>query len=233
MTVPIAPADRRKWPAEILTPDEVAAIIGACSAKSRTGIRNRAMITLLYKSGLRISEVIGYPGRDETQYTAPDGQVKTQKPRDPIPPLKEASIDFSQHAIRVLDTKSGKAQTRGFHPSADDTLHRWFDARRQLAGVNGRQPAFCALDGSPLAETYVRALLGRLKAKAGVEKRVHPHGFRHTFACELLFRGVDVVSISKLLGHSSVAVTQRYLDHLTNDQAIAKLVAVDWPDLEG
>jgi integrase/recombinase XerD len=232
MTSPSGPVVQ-KWPAEILTPAEVAAIIGACSVRSRTGIRNRAMITLLYKSGLRISEVIGYPGRGGTQYTAPDGQVRTQKPRDPIAPLKEANIDFSQHAIRILDTKSGKAQTRGFHPSVDDALHRWFDVRRQLPGVNGRQPAFCALDGSPLAETYVRALLGRLKDKAGVEKRVHPHGFRHTFACELLFRGVDVVSISKLLGHSSVAVTQRYLDHMTNDQAIARLVAVDWPDLEG
>ncbi len=83
---------------------------------------------------------------------------------------------------------------------------------------------------------YVRTLLGRLKDKAGIERRVHPHGLRHTFACELptsLFRGVDMVTISKLLGHSSVAVMQRYLDHLTNDQAIAKLVAVDWPELDG
>jgi hypothetical protein len=55
-------------------------------------------------------------------------------------------------------------------------------------------------------------------AKPAWKRRVHPHGLHHTFACELLFRGVDVVSISKLLGHSSVVVTQRYLN-LTNDQA--------------
>jgi site-specific recombinase XerD len=230
MTAPSGPAGQ-KWPAEILTPAEVATLIGACSAKSRTGIRNRALLKLLYKSGLRISEAIGYPGRDETQYTAKDGAVKIQPARPSIPPLLLDSIDFRRHSVRVLETKSDEAQTRGFHPSIDDALYRWIDVRKSI-GFNGRQPFFCTLKGGPLREQYVRALLGRLKDKAGLERRVYPHGLRHTYACELLFRGVDVVTISKLMGHSSVAVTQRYLDHLTNDQAIAKLVEVDWPDLE-
>jgi site-specific recombinase XerD len=182
MASPPASPGRQNCLAEILTPAEVAAITGSCSAKSRTGVRNRAMLTLLYKSSLRISEVTGYPGRGEVQYTAPDGTVRTQKARDPIPPLKESGVDFSQHAIRILDTKSGKAQTRGFHPSADDALRRWLDVRRQPPGVSGRQPVFCALDRSPLQGTNVRALLGRLKEKAGVEKRVHPHGFRRSRA---------------------------------------------------
>ncbi len=61
-----ASADDPTWPAEILTPAEVAALIGACSAKSRTGIRNRALLKLLYKSGLRISEAIGHRGGPST-----------------------------------------------------------------------------------------------------------------------------------------------------------------------
>ena len=66
----------------------------------------------------------------------------------------------------------------------------------------------------------MRLLLQRLAAKAGVEKRVHPHGLRHTFADELRSAGADIVTISKLLGHSSIAVTNRYLDHLSNAQAV-------------
>ena len=67
--------------------------------------------------------------------------------------------------------------------------------------------------------------------QADIDKRVHPHGFRHTFAVELLQAGVDVATISKLLGHSSIAVTARYLDHLTNHQAVTALEAVDLPPL--
>jgi integrase/recombinase XerD len=62
-----------------------------------------------------------------------------------------------------------------------------------------------------------------------VEKRVHPHGLRHTFADELRSAGADVVTISKLLGHSSIAVTNRYLDHLSNAQAVEALEAIELP----
>jgi site-specific recombinase XerD len=67
--------------------------------------------------------------------------------------------------------------------------------------------------------------------KAGVDKRVHPHGMRYTFADEPRAGGMDVVAISKLLGHSSIAVTSRYLDHLTNGQTVAALEAIDLPEL--
>lgn len=77
----------------------------------------------------------------------------------------------------------------------------------------------------------MRNLLHRLGDRAGIGKRVHPHGLRHTFADELRRAGVDVVTISKLLGHSSIAVTSRYLDHLGNHQAIRALEAVELPDL--
>lgn len=186
---------------------------------------------LLYKSGLRISEAIGYPGRPQTRYTASDGTVKVKPERPLIPPLKRDHIDLALHNIRILETKSHEAQTRGFHPSVDDTLYRWIDVRKDL-GFNGRQPFFCTLQGTPLHEQYIRALLGHLRERAGIEKRVHPHGLRRTFACELLFGGVTVLTISKLLGHSDIAVTQRYLDHLTNAEAIAQLVAFEWPEME-
>jgi site-specific recombinase XerD len=106
--------------------------------------------------------------------------------------------------------------------------------RKTLAASNGWKngPLFCTLDGGQLSDRYVRDLLKRLGAKAGIDKRVHPHGLRHTFAFQLQEQGVPVATISKLLGHSSVSVTGRYLDHLTNDQAVKALQAVDLPPLE-
>jgi site-specific recombinase XerD len=197
-----APNKGRKYPAEPLTPAEVAAVIGQCSHRAPTGIRNRALLTLLYRSGLRVSEVLA---------------------------LRPADVDLTRHSIRLLDTKAGQPQTRGFHPSADDALARWLDTRRALAA--GGRHLFCTLAGGPLSEDYVRGLLRRLAAKAGVAKRVHPHGFRHTFAVELEAAGTPVTTISKLLGHSSVAVTARYLDHLTNGQAVLALAAAELPPL--
>lgn len=197
------PANKgRRFPAEPLTPGEVAGILARCSARSRTGIRNRALLTLLYRSGLRISEALA---------------------------LRPSDIDLARHTCRVLHGKGDKATVRGFHPSATDTLARWLDTRRGMGLRAG--PLFCTLDGAPVSPQYVRGLLHRLAAAAGIDKRVHPHGLRHTFADELRAAGVDVVTISKLLGHSSIAVTSRYLDHLTNAAAVSVLEAVDLPPI--
>lgn len=203
---PVAPNKGKSYPAEPLTPAEVTAVIGQCSAKAPTGIRNRAMLTLLYRSGLRISELLA---------------------------LRPGDVNLAKHTVRLLDTKSGQAQTRGFHPSADDALGRWLDTRRELAARGGWKNGklFCCLDGEPVSDDYVRVLLRRLAAKAGIDKRVHPHGLRHTFAVELEEAGTPVTVISKLLGHSSIAVTARYLDHLTNGQAVDALQAVTLPAL--
>jgi integrase/recombinase XerD len=195
-----APNAGRKYPAEPLTPAEVTAIVGQCSRRAPTGIRNRALLTLLYRSGLRVSEILA---------------------------VRPSDVDMNKHSIRLLDTKSGQPQTRGFHPSADDALARWIDTRKAL-GAGGKR-LFCTLAGTPLSDDYVRGLLRRLGAKAGISKRVHPHGLRHTFAVELEDAGTPVTVISKLLGHSTVAVTARYLDHLTNSQAVTALETTDLP----
>ena len=189
-------------PAEVMTPAEVAAIIGQCSTRATTGIRNRALLTLLYRSGLRVSEALA---------------------------LKPSDVNLDARTIRVLNGKGGKATTRSFHPTAADALARWLDTRKQLGLRNG--PLFCTLKGGSLHPQYVRNLLHRLAPAAGVDKRVHPHGFRHTFAVELEEAGTPVTVISKLLGHSSIAVTARYLEHLTNHQAVTALGAVELPAL--
>ena len=194
----------RTFPPEPLTPGELAAIIARCSLRAPTGIRNRALIMLLSRSGVRISEALA---------------------------LKPANIDFASHTVRVLHGKGDKAIVRGFHPSADVALARWLEHRKTLGLKNGT--LFCTLAGEPLSDRYVRDLLKRLAGKAGIDKRVHPHGLRHTFAWELEQAGMPVSVISDLLGHSSIAVTARYLKHLTNGQAVRALQDVDLPPLDG
>jgi len=197
-----APNAGKKYPAEPLTPAEFQSLLDQCSRRAPTGIRNRALLTLLYRSGLRISEILALHPKD---------------------------VNLDKHSIRLLRTKSGEPQTRGFHAGADDALMRWLDKRSALGFRDG--PLFCTLDDGPVSGDYVRGLLRRLAARAGVEKRVHPHGLRHTFACELEQSGLTVTEISKLLGHSSVAITALYLNHMTSHQAIEALQSVDLPPL--
>jgi integrase/recombinase XerD len=202
MTTP-APNKGQTYPAEVLTPSEVSSILAKCSTRAPSGIRNRALLTLLYRSGLRISEALA---------------------------LRPSDIDLETGSIRVLHGKGNKATTRYFHLDGTvDALARWMDTRK-ARGIR-RGPLFCTLQGGAMDAEYVRQVLHRLGDKAGVDKRVHPHGLRHTFACELEQAGMTLTEISKLLGHSSVAITHRYLDHMTNDHAGRALQAVKLPEL--
>lgn len=238
------PNHETELPGEVLGSDEVAAILSQCSRRAPTGIRNRTLLTLLYRSGLRISEALD---------------------------LCAGDLDMDTHSIRLRSTKSGKPQTRGWHPHADDALARWIDTRKALGLRNGRcaclprpkQPKnatpaqltawraqlpaqwaawqarravctahlFCTLQGTPVSDRYIRDMLKRTATKAGIEHRVHPHAFRHTFAVELLRAHVPIETISKMLGHSSIAITVRYLDHLTNSEAVAALQIADLPPI--
>jgi integrase/recombinase XerD len=195
-----APANKgRKFPAEPLTPAETDALIAACSATSRTGIRNRALLTVMYRGGLRVAEVLA---------------------------LKVSDVDAARGTIRVLHGKGNRARTIGLDPGAMAVVQRWADARRASGIRNGT--LFCTLVGGRVSDKYVRALLGRLAARAGVEKRVHPHGFRHTHAVELVAEGVPVNVISRQLGHANSSVTARYLDHVAPAAVIETMQRRTW-----
>ncbi|MCL4743302.1 MAG: tyrosine-type recombinase/integrase [Phycisphaerales bacterium] len=103
----------------------------------------------------------------------------------------------------------------------------WLDARARL-GLNGRSPVFCTARGEPVTSSYVRRLLASLGARAGIEKRVHAHGLRHTHAAELRAEGVDIGIISKQLGHRSIATTARYLDHIAPWAVVEAIRGREW-----
>ncbi len=87
---------------------------------------------------------------------------------------------------------------------------------------------FCTLQGKTLQTRYVRTLLPRLARKAGIAKRVHAHGLRHTHAAELAAEGVPPNQIQRQLGHASLATTSRYLDHIAPQDLVDAMRRREW-----
>jgi len=190
----------RKLPAEPLTQDEVKALLKACSNRAPTGIRNRALIVLLYRGGLRVKEALSLMPKD---------------------------CDTQRGTVRILHGKGDKSRLIGLDPEAAAVLQHWLD-RRTALGITGRRALFCSLRGKPLLSVYVRNLMKRLAGKVGIEKRVHPHGLRHTHAYELANEGTPLHVIQQQLGHSSLATTDRYIRHLNPQQVVEAMRRRTW-----
>jgi site-specific recombinase XerD len=201
LEAPWAPANKgRRYPAELLSPDEIRALIRACSARAPTGIRNRALIAVLYRGGLRISEALALYPKD---------------------------VDQVAGTVTVLHGKGDQRRTVGMDPAAFALVERWLDKRRAV-GIGPRRPLFCTLEGRRLDASYVRRLLPRLARKAGIEKRVHAHGLRHAHAAELAAEGVPVNVVQQQLGHGSLATTDRYLRHIAPRERVEAMRERSW-----
>ena len=132
------PANKgRKLPPEPLTAEEVKGLIRACSKRASTGVRNRALIVVLYRAGLRISEALALLPKD---------------------------LDAQASTIRVLHGKGDHDRVVGLDAGAWAILQLWLD-RRAAIGISGRAPVFCTLAGRPVKPAYVRTLFPRLGAR--------------------------------------------------------------------
>lgn len=194
------PHRHRHLPPEVLSDAEVGLLMRACSHRAPTGIRNRALLALLYRAGLRINEALS---------------------------LYQKDLDLANGIVRVLNGKGGKSRTVGIDAGATAIIERWLDARRRLQ-LNGRQPVFCTLSGARMSASYIRVMLKRLAHNAAIEKRVHAHGFRHTHAAQLRAEGVDIGIISRQLGHTNITTTARYLDHIAPMAVIETMRNRNW-----
>lgn len=188
-----------RYPAEPLTAEEVNALLARCSAVAPTGLRNRALLVLMWRGGLRIAEALA---------------------------LKVSDVTPAKGTVRVLHGKGNKPRTVGLDPGAMAVVQRWIDARKAAGIRNGI--LICTLAGDPVSDKYVRAMLGRLADAAGIDKRVHPHGLRHSHAAELAAEGVPVNVISRQLGHASSAITARYIDHIAPAEVVATMQRRTW-----
>lgn len=200
-STPPAPWNKgRSLPAEPLTESEVRGLLSECSSTAPTGIRNRALIVVLYRAGLRISEALDLFPKD---------------------------LDLEAGTARILHGKGDRARTVGFDELTAGIVQRWLD-RRLMLGFGKREPVFCTLRGQLIKTSYVRALFPRLARKAGIEKRVHAHGLRHSFAAELAKENVPINLIQRQLGHASVATTDRYLNSIAPQQVIDAMRMRRW-----
>ena len=197
---PRRPKPKRRFPPEVLSDDEVRLLLAAIHGESLSAVRNRALVAVLYRSGLRINEAL------------------TLYPKD---------LDLDHGAIRVLHGKGGKSRVVGIDPGAVAMLRVWLGVRA-VSGLAGRDPVFCTRSGLAVTAAYIRRLFPQLAAKAGILKRVHAHGFRHTHAAQLREEGIDIGIISKQLGHSSISTTARYLDHIAPWAVVATIGKRMW-----
>jgi site-specific recombinase XerD len=196
--LPVPANKGRKLPPELLTADDVRALLGACSPTAPTGIRNRALVAVLYRAGLRLDEALA---------------------------LLPGDVDAAGGVVWVGG--SGHGRMAGIDAAGLAIVAGWVEVRTAL-GLGADVPLFCTLTGGPLHPAYVRQLLPRLAAKAGIAKRVHAQGLRHTHAAELAAEGLPAELIQAQLGHGSLASTDRYLRRIPPADRIGALQRRQW-----
>lgn len=195
-----------KLPAEPLTVSEARSLLAACSRRGAAGIRDRALYAVLWRCGLRISEALALE-------------------------LKDLNLDTGE--IRVLHGKGDRDRVVGLDVDAQALLEQWLKVRATL-GVKRTQPVFCIVSrprvGEPQTASNVRKAMKLHRAKAGIEKRVHPHGLRHTHAYELSVEGVPVNVIQMQLGHGDLGTTARYINHLAPADRVRLMRGRRWTE---
>jgi integrase/recombinase XerD len=188
----VAPADpaagvtRPRVPRSLprpLTVDEIDRLLEAPGPETLIGIRDRAILELLYGAGLRISELTG---------------------------LDVDDVDLEEGAVRVLG-KGGKEREVPVGRQAREAIASYLvSARPSLASERSRAALFLNSRGGRLTRQSCARMLAGHVATAGIERRVTLHSLRHSFATHLLEGGADVRVVQELLGHASVATTQVY-----------------------
>lgn len=177
--------------------DEVDRLLATTTGRDGASVRDRAILEVLYGTGMRVSELAGLSLSDLGSDT---GLVRVLGKGD-----KERLVPIGRHARRALDTWLGPRGRPEFEP------RRW--ARRGDA-----EAVFLNARGGRLTRQGVWGVLKKRARAAGIEDRVHPHVLRHSCATHMLAHGADIRVVQELLGHSSIATTQLYtkvsLEHL-------------------
>lgn len=167
---------------KVLSREDVAALMATPNLHVPTGLRDRCMLELMHRCGLRVGETCGLDLRD----------IQVQEQRIHIRP------------------EVGKGGIEGYVPFDDATaelLERWKRVRRPFAA--GKPQLFTTLTGNRVDRRKVWEMVQRRAARAGIT-RMHPHMLRHTFATELLAEGFDLRQVQTLLRHADVRTTTIY-----------------------
>ena len=178
-----APKLGRSLP-KALSESEVEALIKASDIETPSGLRDRAMVELMYAAGLRVSELVNLPS---------------------------AAVNLRQGVLRVMG-KGSKERLVPMGEEAQHWLERYLaEGRPALVGKRDVMPLFVGGNGEAITRQQFWDLVKTLARRAGIDAtRVSPHGLRHSFATHLLNHGADLRALQMLLGHSSLSTTQIY-----------------------
>jgi integrase/recombinase XerD len=185
---------------ELLTRDEARQLIRGASNRAPTGIRNRALIAMMYRVGLRPGEALA---------------------------LRVDDVDLVHGLVRIPARKGGAGRVTGIDGQTLELVQRWL-ARRERLGVANDDYLLCTLAGEELKAAYVRELLPRLARRAGIVKRVHPLGLRYACAAEMSAEGLSTALIETHLGVAVSGSARRYLVQYTPEEVIAAVRAREW-----
>jgi integrase/recombinase XerD len=177
-----SPKLARKLP-EILNYDEIVRIFNEVVVTDRLGLRDRAILETMYACGLRVSELIG---------------------------LKTSNIFPDENIIRVF----GKGSKERIVPIGNEALE-WIklylaSARGDLSTPKSEDFLFLNWRGGKLSRMTIWNILDKYSRMAKIEKKIHPHILRHSFATHLLEGGADLRAIQEMLGHADISTTQIY-----------------------
>jgi integrase/recombinase XerC len=181
----------------LLQENEAATLVQLPQGGTLKDLRDRAILELLYASGLRVSELVG---------------------------LNDHQIDMPQQLVKVLG-KGKKERIVPFGKFAAAAVTEYVVERDRLGlgqvEASGVRPLFVSVNGIRLSSRDVQRLVERFRLNLSAARRITPHTLRHSFATHLLERGADLRSIQEMLGHSSLSTTQKYthvsLQHLKSE----------------
>lgn len=187
------PKQEKTLPA-FLSVDEAFHLLGSVQGSGFLPVRDRAMLEVLYSTGIRVSELVG---------------------------LNWDDIDFSLTIVRVLG-KGSKERIVPIGDVALAAVRDYSaEQHKKLRGAaKGAQPVFLNHRGSRITTRSVGRIVEKHLKASGIPARIGPHGLRHTFATHLMNSGADLRVIQELLGHASLSTTQKYT-HVNLDQLTA------------
>lgn len=177
-----APKVERKTP-DILSAEEMERLLEQPSGDSDKGLRDSAMLELLYATGIRVSELIG---------------------------LKISDVNMQMGYLICRD--GGKERMVSFNNEVREALRQYLTKARDHMAVNeARDILFVNCSGKPMSRQGFWKLVKSYAKKAGISKDITPHTLRHTFAAHMVENGTDLKSVQEMLGHSDISTTHMYV----------------------
>lgn len=181
---------------DILTVEEIDAMIAAIPSDKDESLRNHAIIETLYGSGLRVSELI-------------DARI--------------SRLDLKENLL-IVEGKGSKERLVPVSPVAGELIEEWLAQRNGMKiKPGGEDIIFLNRRGAPLTRQMIFHIIKELAALAGIKKTVSPHTLRHSFATHLLEGGANLRAIQEMLGHETIATTELYL-HLDRSRLRRELL---------